>query len=587
MKYHSFRILIIIVLLIIGASVFAQQQSRRDSLLNLLSTQPQDESKVRTYIYLVKEYRTRNLDSSLMFINEGLFLAKKLEYNFGIGEMYASHGDIKVIQNEMFQALDYYMKAVEFLEKTDYHTDLSQVYLVIGNVLFTQANYPNALEYYQKGLKLADSLNAVGILPHFYNNMGELYKIQEDYNQSMAHHQSALGIYEDMNDISGIAGTLLNISMLHFNTGDFEKARATLNEAREIEEKLQHYEGLFNVFHSLGRIEEASGNILLAIENYNESEKYLGKIGGDYLGPTAIMQVNLNKDLGNCFMKLGQFEKSKELLLQTYQKANRTGQLEAMKEISFFLSEIYRNTNQPVKSLEYYKTYKLYSDSISKDENIKKITQLEMQFEFDKKIKAREIEELDYREAQKRKELRYMIFLGGAVLSLIIISLLLNMQRLKRKNLTLEKDSLKHDLDFKNKELTTNVMYLLKKNEFIINISDKLKKSKYNFKPENRKVIDEIIRELELSTREVSWEEFEVRFQEVHNNFYKNLNEQFPDLTPNELKLCAFLRLNMSTKEISAITYQSQKSISMARYRLRKKLGLDDHANLITFLNQL
>jgi len=180
-----------------------------------------------------------------------------------------------------------------------------------------------------------------------------------------------------------------------------------------------------------------------------------------------------------------------------------------------------------------------------------------------------------------------MIFLGGAVLSLIIISLLLNMQRLKRKNLTLEKDSLKHDLDFKNKELTTNVMYLLKKNEFIINISDKLKKSKYNFKPENRKVIDEIIRELELSTREVSWEEFEVRFQEVHNNFYKNLNEQFPDLTPNELKLCAFLRLNMSTKEISAITYQSQKSISMARYRLRKKLGLDDHANLITFLNQL
>ena len=64
------------------------------------------------------------------------------------------------------------------------------------------------------------------------------------------------------------------------------------------------------------------------------------------------------------------------------------------------------------------------------------------------------------------------------------------MQRLKRKNLSLEKENLKADLEYKNKELTTNVMYLLKKNEFIINISDKLKKTKYNFKPENRVIID-------------------------------------------------------------------------------------------------
>jgi len=73
----------------------------------------------------------------------------------------------------------------------------------------------------------------------------------------------------------------------------------------------------------------------------------------------------------------------------------------------------------------------------------------------------------------------------------------------------------------------------------------------------------------------------------VHNKFYNTLNSKFPDLTPNELKLCAFLRLNMSTKEIAAITYQSYNSLSTARYRLRKKLGLDEHTNLITYLNQL
>ena len=140
--------------------------------------------------------------------------------------------------------------------------------------------------------------------------------------------------------------------------------------------------------------------------------------------------------------------------------------------------------------------------------------------------------------------------------------------------------------DFKNKELTTNVMYLLKKNEFIESISAKLKNSKQFFKPENRAFVDSISKELESSLSKDAWEEFEVRFQQVHSEFYKKLTNKYPDLSPNDLKLCAFLRLNMSTKDIASITYQSYNTLSTARYRLRKKLNLDDHANLITFLNQ-
>ena len=62
--------------------------------------------------------------------------------------------------------------------------------------------------------------------------------------------------------------------------------------------------------------------------------------------------------------------------------------------------------------------------------------------------------------------------------------------------------------------------------------------------------------------------------------------EKYPDLTPNEKKICAFLRLNMSTKDICAITYQSVRSIDMARFRLRKKIGLDSDENLVSFLSQ-
>lgn len=130
-------------------------------------------------------------------------------------------------------------------------------------------------------------------------------------------------------------------------------------------------------------------------------------------------------------------------------------------------------------------------------------------------------------------------------------------------------------------------MYMIRKNELITSVFEKLIQSKLLFKKENQKIIDEIIRDLQSSTDDDVWTEFEVRFQQVHNDFYTKLNERFPNLSANEKRLSAFLRLNMSTKEISAITYQSPNSITVARSRLRKKLGLDTDENLISFLETL
>jgi DNA-binding CsgD family transcriptional regulator len=135
--------------------------------------------------------------------------------------------------------------------------------------------------------------------------------------------------------------------------------------------------------------------------------------------------------------------------------------------------------------------------------------------------------------------------------------------------------------------LATNVMFLLKKNEFITHTAEKLASAKKKFKEENKRIIQDVIRDLLMNTSKDVWKEFEVRFQEVHSDFYNNLNEKYPDLTPNEKKICAFLRLNMSTKDISAITYQSVRSIDMARFRLRKKIGLETDENLVTFLSQV
>jgi len=159
---------------------------------------------------------------------------------------------------------------------------------------------------------------------------------------------------------------------------------------------------------------------------------------------------------------------------------------------------------------------------------------------------------------------------------------------LERNNLVLENENLQQDLIIRNKELTTNVLNLVQKNEIIKNITDKLLAAKNTMLPENKDVVNRVVTELQQSTDEGMWQEFELRFQQVHSAFYEKLKKQFPDLTPNETKLCAFLRLNMTTKEIEAITKQSQRSIEVARSRLRKKLNITNtDANLVTFLAQL
>ncbi len=140
----------------------------------------------------------------------------------------------------------------------------------------------------------------------------------------------------------------------------------------------------------------------------------------------------------------------------------------------------------------------------------------------------------------------------------------------------------------RNKELTTHVMSMIRKNELIRQIAEVLSQSKLNLDDKNRNFINSIIKDLNNIQDESVWEEFEVRYQNVHNEFYDKLQKISPNLSTNERRLCAFLRLNMTTKEISSITGQTLRSIEVARTRLRKKLQLtNSEMSLTEFLTSL
>ncbi|MCF8371097.1 MAG: hypothetical protein K9H64_05705 [Bacteroidales bacterium] len=138
------------------------------------------------------------------------------------------------------------------------------------------------------------------------------------------------------------------------------------------------------------------------------------------------------------------------------------------------------------------------------------------------------------------------------------------------------------------KELAASSMNILKSTSLLASVKKRLLDANLGLSKQDEIKFKEIISDLKENVNSgKSWLEFDIRFQKVHQAFYTDLLKICPSLSPNDLKLCAFLKLNMSTKEISAITFQSVKTLTIARYRLRKKLALKQDTNLISYLSKI
>jgi hypothetical protein len=164
---------------------------------------------------------------------------------------------------------------------------------------------------------------------------------------------------------------------------------------------------------------------------------------------------------------------------------------------------------------------------------------------------------------------------------------LMDIERQKEQEVRqIEEEKIKSELRHLNNLLAASTMNLVVKNEFMETIKQELEEVKRKGKSaETKQSLEKIVRDIDTTLRlQEDWEQFEYHFDQVHGDFLNRLREQFHDLTPNEQKLCALLRLNLSTKEISNLMSISLRGVEIARYRLRKKLGLDMGQNLTKFI---
>ncbi|MDP5171326.1 MAG: hypothetical protein NWR72_13870 [Bacteroidia bacterium] len=156
----------------------------------------------------------------------------------------------------------------------------------------------------------------------------------------------------------------------------------------------------------------------------------------------------------------------------------------------------------------------------------------------------------------------------------------------KREITELRTQSLQAEIQHKNRELATSTMHLVQKNEILSTVRGELEKLNKEIKEsEPRSRIKSLLRMVNQDEQlDQDWEQFAYHFDQVHSNFLKRLRDDFPGLTPKDHRICAYLRMNLSSKEIAPLMNISVRGVEISRYRLRKKLDLDHDANLNEFM---
>jgi tetratricopeptide (TPR) repeat protein len=539
--------------------------SEKLAVLNRLfeATLPIDDASAMRYAdraLTISEFTEDEMEKRIALYNKGLYLLNSGKSN---------------------DARTYFNSALQIFEDNESEIWIAKTYSQLGQIVKNNLEYEKSLELFFSAKKIFEEKSSIsGDLGSVYNRIGGVYYDQGDYDKASKYWEKNLQIREILNDSLGLLSAYNNIGEIYRLSGDYNKALEYYNNAITINTVLQK-----PIYFPI--IYDNIGNIYISTKQYDSAIKYLNK-GLEI----AIREKNKKRQavvynsLGNLYLALDDFNNAKNSFLRANGIGMRLSNLEILKESSLGLGRSYERLNQFEKAYNFYKTFKQLSDSTLAINSFEEIARLEMMLLFKNKKQLNDIE-------QEKKEWVYFIIAIGLLLLIIVIAWLYGRQKIRikhsqtaKENLKLERKRLQEEIDFKNRELATNVMYMVKKNELINHISEKLIKAKTKFKKENIPVAEEIIHTLQMNVDNQIWNTFEKRFEEVHKNFYSKLNERFPKLTKKDLKLCALLRLHLSTKEIATIMHQNPASVEVARTRLRKKLNLSNtEINLITFLS--
>ncbi len=503
-----------------------------------------------------------------------------------------------------------YEKALAIAEKINDVEEIANILNNIGHVNFGQGNYSKAIGFFSQALVLDNERGIDEYISIDLNNIGKVYYSWKKYDRAIEYYNEALEKAVIAGNISMQAIRLSNIGQAYEAMNNYDAALDYLNRALEIDNK-QGNRGKVGI--RLSHI----GLVFIKQEKYIESLKYLNDalMIFEELGQLSSQVITLNH-LGNLMLVQGKFNQALEYFVRSLEisksKGMKAQELRSLKSIS----DVYQSMGNFQESINYYKQYSALKDSIFDEEKHRQIAEFEARYDSEKKEKENTLLK---QEAKIQRDQKTIFIISGLAI-LIVAILFIFLFATKRKSLIKSKklnqrENELHKLDLekrgeenehlqqvlfaeeqinklqkeklqqKNRELSASTLHILNKNEVLGNIKKMAQQAVVDDGADKQVYFTNLIREIDSNTNlDEQWDQFKLHFESVHKGFFEKLTRDFSNLTQNELKLCAYLRMNLSTKEIAQMLHISTESVTTKRYRLRKKLLLGNEKNLVGFV---
>ncbi len=557
-------------------AVAAQVSNSIDSLEQVLAGVQNNQKKFDLMMDLSEKLFSYDINKSLHYAEEAYKLAEKegdknqeLRASYNLAKVYYYLSDLN-------NAMEYATKTRALAEELNLLLDQALAADAIGIIYYDIGYQAKSSEHFFTSLKIYEKLDDKEGIGANLCRIGTLYLDQNDYDKAVEYYTKSIEIAREINSNEGIASNLNNLAKVYFEKQEYDRALEIFEEALAINLKEENSYLVASNYLNIADVYLEMKQYPVAISNLQSAEKMFEKLGN------KLRLVKTRLMLAEVYFASGQMRQSEDLAVITLKIGMENNYKEIIVLSSGLLSKLNLAKSDSAAAFRYFSLEQQYQDSLFLEEKQKTLTKLELQYQFEKI-------ENELKIARQRRNTAIFIISTVLLLSLIIIVLIWKQLKLKARKMQLEKANYEKELEFKNKEMVLNVMSLMKKNEMLAGLSEKLISiDEETTSPESKDTIKKVAVEIQKSQEKEIWKEFSMRFKEVHGDFYNKLLEKFPTLTPNELKLCAFLRLNMSSKDIAELTGQRVTSLETARYRLRQKLGIaNSDVNLVTFLSTL
>ena len=579
------------------------------------------ETEITTISNLVMAYsNTRKYDSSDLFVEKGLVLSQTVQDTLRMMEFLTNIGQTYYYQGKYNQALASFDEALLQLNiywnKHPNHPDIDVLnYAKLLNnkaTIYTkQGYYDSAIIFFKESLEYRQKQNAGPkyIAPVLLNIGAVCYK-NENYDLAIQYFDGALEKYIELQDSARIASCYSNLGMVSKKTENYSKAIEDYKKALEIKDKIKDTRGRIITLNNLGtlnlqtnHLERAKAYLTQAL-NLNSNSRYKSSLAVSY------------QNLANYYYLTNKPSKAIEAGIKSLEIMKEKGQRSDIEEVYLVLADAYEKQGKFETSLNYFKLHKAIHDSIFNAKSRANYNKLQLQLETTQKerkieiLKKEQEKQILQNKILKNEKQNYIATIIIIVFVVIIIGFVVLMKRKKDKQIQRQKDivtlkekelsaaeldksklkeeELQQAILYKSKQLSTHALHMMQKNSMLHEIQTDIKELSKTASIEEKPNYKRINQLINLSLRShKDWDVFKLYFEDVNRDFYSRLKEINPDLTTNDHRLCALIKLNMNSKEMASVLNVAPNSIKSSRYRLKKKLDLDVEADLEEFIRNI